>query len=127
MANKGQPIEAQDQSEQLDFWQALNAAALAVQQASHSETAVYDAFAAQLVKLGIYGTISMLDETGTQTQDADGLINYARGIKDIKVYLDDIICFSNSWDEYLQLLEQVLQHLEDNDFSVNLAKCKWSI
>lgn len=30
-------------------------------------------------------TRDMLDETGTQTQDTDGLINYARGIKDIKV------------------------------------------
>ena len=30
-------------------------------------------------------TRSMLDETGTQAQDADGLINYARGIEDIKV------------------------------------------
>ena len=28
---------------------------------------------------------NMLDETGTQPQDADGLINYARGIEDIKV------------------------------------------
>jgi phosphoesterase RecJ-like protein len=28
---------------------------------------------------------NMLDETGTQSQDADGLINYARGIEDVKV------------------------------------------
>ncbi|MBW1695172.1 MAG: bifunctional oligoribonuclease/PAP phosphatase NrnA [Deltaproteobacteria bacterium] len=30
-------------------------------------------------------TRDMLKETGTQPQDADGLINYARGIKDVKV------------------------------------------
>jgi bifunctional oligoribonuclease and PAP phosphatase NrnA len=30
-------------------------------------------------------TREMLDETGTQPQDADGMINYARGIEDVKV------------------------------------------
>ena len=30
-------------------------------------------------------TREMLDETGTQPEDADGMINYARGIEDVKV------------------------------------------
>jgi PAS domain S-box-containing protein len=48
----------------INFWQALNAAAAAVQRAAHSETAVYQAFAEQLLHLDIHGAISMLDETG---------------------------------------------------------------
>lgn len=52
------------QSEPIEFLQALNAAAAAVQRVARSETAVYQAFSEQLIKLGIYGAVSMLDESG---------------------------------------------------------------
>lgn len=45
------------------FWQGLNAASLAVQQAAQSETAVYQVFAEQLVKLGLHGCVTLLDES----------------------------------------------------------------
>lgn len=47
-----------------DFWQGLNAASVALQQAAQSETAVYQAFSEQLTKLGLHGSINLLDENG---------------------------------------------------------------
>ncbi|MBK8987052.1 MAG: hypothetical protein IPM39_13405 [Chloroflexi bacterium] len=45
---------------------ALNAAVASLQKAAYSETAVYDAFGAQLQNLGLHGAISMLSEERTQ-------------------------------------------------------------
>ncbi|MAT96302.1 MAG: hypothetical protein CL608_04095, partial [Anaerolineaceae bacterium] len=50
--------------EEGDFWQGLNAASVALQQAAQSEAAVYQVFAEQLVKLGLHGTVNLLDESG---------------------------------------------------------------
>lgn len=66
MAN--QPLTPHNNKEgnshaRLDFWQAINSAAAAVQRAARSETAVYDAFGEQLVKLGMYAAISMVEDT----------------------------------------------------------------
>jgi PAS domain S-box-containing protein len=47
-----------------DFWQGLNSASVALQQAAQSETAVYQVFSEQLVKLGLHGSINLLDESG---------------------------------------------------------------
>ncbi len=47
-----------------DFWQGLNAASVALQQAAQSETAVYQVFSEQLIKLGLHGSVNLLDETG---------------------------------------------------------------
>ena len=47
-----------------DFWQGLNAASVALQQAAQSEAAVYQVFSEQLVKLGLQGSINLLDESG---------------------------------------------------------------
>lgn len=44
-----------------EFLRALNAAAASIQQAVHSETAVYQAFSTQFVHLGLHGSISLLD------------------------------------------------------------------
>lgn len=49
-----------------DFWQGLNAASVALQQAAQSEAAVYQVFSEQLIKLGLHGTVSLLDESGEQ-------------------------------------------------------------
>jgi Reverse transcriptase (RNA-dependent DNA polymerase) len=49
-----------------------------------------------------------------------------RGINDIKNYLDDIGCFSETWEAHLQLLDTVLHWLEVNGFTVNPSKCKWA-
>lgn len=48
-------------------------------------------------------------------------------IKDIEIYIDDIACFSNSWDDHLALLEQVLTILQKHNFTINPRKCEWAV
>ncbi|VAW42455.1 hypothetical protein MNBD_CHLOROFLEXI01-4105, partial [hydrothermal vent metagenome] len=51
-----------------DFWQGLSAASVALQQAAQSETAVYQVFSDQLIKLGLHGSINLLNESETMLQ-----------------------------------------------------------
>jgi hypothetical protein len=44
-----------------------------------------------------------------------------------QVYLDDIAASTMTWQAHLQLLQQVLQRLEDNGFTVNPSKCEWAV
>ncbi|WP_420641795.1 PAS domain S-box protein [Candidatus Leptofilum sp.] len=53
-----------DNSQDGEIWQGLNAASVALQQAAQSETAVYQVFSEQLVKLGFHGSVNLLDESG---------------------------------------------------------------
>ena len=50
-----------------------------------------------------------------------------QGIMDANVYINDIGCFGKSWAQHLQVLEQVMTHLQDNGFSVNPRKCEWAV
>ena len=50
-----------------------------------------------------------------------------QGILDADVYIDDIGCFGKSWEQHLQVLEQVVTHLQENSFSVNPCKCEWAV
>ena len=53
--------------------------------------------------------------------------NVLRGIEDIDVYLDDVGCFSNSWNHHVKLLDKVLYHFKTNGFTVNPRKCKFAV
>ena len=57
-------IEFKNSPDGSNFWQGLNAASVALQQVAQSETAVYQVFSEQLVKLGLHGSINLLDESG---------------------------------------------------------------
>ena len=50
-----------------------------------------------------------------------------QGILDADIYIDDIGCFGKSWEQHLQVLEQVVTRLQDNSFSVNPRKCEWAV
>ena len=41
--------------------------------------------------------------------------------------MDDIGCFSNSWDNHIHLLKEVLQCLQSVGFTINPLKCEWVV
>ena len=45
----------------------------------------------------------------------------------VEFYMDDIGCFSNSWEEHLGLLEEVLCWWESVRFTTNPLKCAWAV
>ena len=56
--------------------------------------------------------------TEIMTQVLDGL--------DVDFYMDDISVLSETWDEHIELLQQVLQRLQDAGFTINPMKCEWA-
>ncbi len=48
-------------------------------------------------------------------------------VNDIEIYIDDIACFSNSWEDHLQLLDKVLTILQKHNFTINPRKCEWAV
>ena len=53
--------------------------------------------------------------------------NVLRGIEDIDVYLDDVGCFSNSWNHHVKLLDEVMYRLKSKGFTVNPRTCKFTV
>ncbi|GFV84779.1 retrovirus-related Pol polyprotein from transposon 17.6 [Trichonephila clavipes] len=41
-------------------------------------------------------------------------------------YIDDLVIFSDTWEEHLNHLEEVFKRLERFNFSVNLGKCEFA-
>ena len=48
-------------------------------------------------------------------------------MEEVEFYMDDIGCFSNSWDKHLQLLQEVLQCLQSVEFTINPLTCEWVV
>ena len=45
----------------------------------------------------------------------------------VKIYIDDIGCFSSTFKTHIITLNEILTRLEQNGFTVNPAKCKWAV
>ena len=47
-------------------------------------------------------------------------------LSDLKdqVYIDDVGLFSNTYDEHMDLIEEVVQRLQDARFKINPLKCE---
>ena len=41
-------------------------------------------------------------------------------------YLDDVVIYSNTWDEHLQHLKRVLHHIREAGLTLNAQKCDWA-
>lgn len=52
--------------------------------------------------------------------------NVLAGIENVVVYLDDIVVFSDSWEDHLHRLEVVLARLRDANLTVNPKKCDFA-
>ena len=50
-----------------------------------------------------------------------------RNIDDLEVYIDDIACFSNTYDDHMLLICNVLDRLRSKGFVINPRKCEWAI
>ena len=48
-------------------------------------------------------------------------------ITDIKIYIDDIACFSQDYDQHMTLLDTVLSKLQNAGFTANPLKCEWAV
>jgi hypothetical protein len=49
-------------------------------------------------------------------------------MEEVEVFIDDIIVFTNGfYEDHLKVVQRVLQHLEDNGFTVNPRKCKFAV
>jgi len=45
----------------------------------------------------------------------------------VEAYIDDVVVFSNSWEEHIDHLQKVLACLERNGYKINPAKCSWAV
>ena len=46
---------------------------------------------------------------------------------DVEVYIDDISIFSNSYEEHMEKIDQVLKRVEDAEFKINPLKCELAV
>ena len=46
---------------------------------------------------------------------------------DVEVYIDDIGIFSNTYEEHMHKIDQVLKRVEDAGFKINPLKCEWAV
>ena len=50
-----------------------------------------------------------------------------KDISSIEIYIDDIVCFSNSWESHLVTLLKMFAILDAKGFSTNPLKCEWGL
>ena len=53
--------------------------------------------------------------------------NLFRDLDEVEIYIDDIGCFSSTFETHIITLNKILTRLEQNGFTVNPAKCKWAV
>ena len=50
-----------------------------------------------------------------------------KDIHEVECYIDDIGCFTDSWERHLAVLDEVLARLDEAGFSINPLKCEWGV
>lgn len=46
-------------------------------------------------------------------------------VRNCEAYLDDVVCYSDTWGSHLQTLEEVFSRLQAANLTLNLAKCEF--
>ncbi len=46
-------------------------------------------------------------------------------VKNCEAYLDDVVCYSDTWSSHLQTLEEVFSRFQAINLTLNLAKCEF--
>ena len=78
--------------------------------------------------LGLYRYCSLLMGVSEAQDIATEIMHDTfTDMEDVEFYMDDIGCFSNSWDKHVQLLQEVLQRLQSVGFTINPLKCEWAV
>lgn len=47
-------------------------------------------------------------------------------MNNVEVYLDDVVIYSNTWEEHLEKLRVVFERLSRASLTLNLAKCEFA-
>ena len=68
-------------------------------------------------------TVSTLGLQGCPSSYQEWMEKILEGIEGVRVYLDDIVYFSKSWEEHLQLLETVFARLQEHKVYLHPMKC----
>lgn len=48
------------------------------------------------------------------------------GLEGCALYLDDMVIYSNTWEEHLARIESLVDRLSDAHLTVNLTKCEFA-
>lgn len=48
------------------------------------------------------------------------------GLKGCAVYLDDVVVYSNTWEDHLDRIRTLFERLTGENLTVNLAKCEFA-
>ncbi len=46
-------------------------------------------------------------------------------VSNCEAYLDDVVCYADTWRDHLQTIDEVLRRLSDANLTLNLAKCEF--
>ena len=53
--------------------------------------------------------------------------NIFHNLEGTDVYIADVGVFTKTWEHHIKLLDTVLNHLQENGFTISPLKCKWAI
>lgn len=42
-----------------------------------------------------------------------------------EAYLDDVVCYADTWEDHLRTLDDVFKHFRDANLTLNLSKCEF--